>query len=334
MRVPNVRSWAVAVSRRLAEVVDVAALPELVIDGKVTPPQVRVKPVVGGNPEEIMTLERFREEYPLLRSTMIFARELYEATNVSGGTGEGTGLGTGPTFEELYDLAEAFVARRVRAVHGSERRDIGIYHWSRQALNILETAIRQAPVGTSSVPILSAPEYLDSALLRRFQWSGLVAEGKKCHTSRIPCHNELEKNFANFLDGAKDVLRYFKNERWGFSITYYENNRPRQYYPDFLVAVKGADGAETMWVAETKGEKRHSTDLKKEAAELWCAKISGTAYGVWRYLYVPQRPYEVAVAAGGKDFAGLMERLGGVQGELAGALQAAERISDFRTGKA
>lgn len=187
--------------------------------------------------------------------------------------------------------------------------------------------------GTPSRSTLGVPEYLDSALLRRFQWSGLVADGKKCHTSRVSCHNELERGFAGFLDGAKDVLRYFKNERWGFSINYYENNRPRQYYPDFLVAVKGADGAETMWVAETKGEKRHSTDLKKEAAELWCAKMSGTVYGAWRYLYVPQRPYEVAIAAGAKDFAGLMERLGGVQGELAGASQAAEREKEYRPGK-
>lgn len=35
---------------------------------------------------------------------------LYEATNVGGDDG----LGIGPTFEELYDLAEACVARRVR----------------------------------------------------------------------------------------------------------------------------------------------------------------------------------------------------------------------------
>ena len=50
----------------------------------------------------------------------------------------------------------------------------------------------------------------------------------------MPCHTDLEKRFADFLDSAKDVVRYFKNERLGFSVTYYESNRPRQYYPDFI----------------------------------------------------------------------------------------------------
>ena len=29
----------------------------------------------------------------------------------------------------------------------------------------------------------------------------------------MPCRTDLEKHFADFLDGAKEVVRYFKNER-------------------------------------------------------------------------------------------------------------------------
>jgi hypothetical protein len=72
------------------------------------------------------------------------------------------------------------------------------------------------------VPIAGDPEVLDTAYLRRFHWTGILAEGKKCHTNKVPCHTDLEKKFADFLDGASDVLRYFKNERLGFSVTYYE----------------------------------------------------------------------------------------------------------------
>lgn len=138
VRVPNVRSWAVGVTKPLSEAVNVLALPELVINPKDTPPEVRVRPVVGGNPETVMTLTDFRVEHPLLRSKMIFARELYEATN----PGEAAALGIGPTFEELLELASAFVDKRVRAIAPSEVRDIGIYYWSHRGLNILETAIR------------------------------------------------------------------------------------------------------------------------------------------------------------------------------------------------
>jgi hypothetical protein len=123
----------------------------------------------------------------------------------------------------------------------------------------------------------------------------------------VPCHTDLEKRFADFLDGAKDVARYFKNERLGFSVTYYESNRPRQYYPDFIIAARDTDGREVMWLAETKGEIRPNTALKSEAARLWCEKMSGTKYGQWRYLFVQQKKLEAALAAGVLSLADLAE---------------------------
>lgn len=106
---------------------------------------------------------------------------------------------------------------------------------------------------------------------------------------------------------GKDVVRYFKNER--FSVTYYESNRPRQYFPDFIIVARDADGREVMWLAETKGEIRPNTALKSEAARLWCEKMNGTKYGQWRYLFVPQRKLEAALAAGVKSLAELVESL-------------------------
>ncbi|MGQ0656776.1 MAG: S24 family peptidase [Chromatiales bacterium] len=58
-----------------------------------------------------------------------------------------------------------------------------------------------------------------------------------------------------------------------------------------------------MWLAETKGEIRPNTALKRQAAELWCEKMSTTAHGPWRYLFVPQRRFEMAIASGLKTFA-------------------------------
>jgi hypothetical protein len=128
---------------------------------------------------------------------------------------------------------------------------------------VLENAIRGAGIaGVEPIPILGNPDWLDSANLRRFQWTGVLGEGKRCHTSRVPCHTGLEKEFADFLDRASDIVRYFKNERFGFSVTYYEGNRPRQYYPDFIAVAREADGRETTWLAETKGEIRPNTALK------------------------------------------------------------------------
>src|SRR5262249_37713617 len=139
----------------------------------------------------------------------------------------------------------------------SDLRDVGIYFWPRQALDILENAIRNSgTAGVTPGPLFGSPDWLDPNHPRRVQWNGNFADGKRCHTNKVPCHTDLEKKFADFLDRARNVVCFFKNERFGFSVTYYESNRPRQYYPDFIIVTEGADGRRTTWLAETKGEIR------------------------------------------------------------------------------
>lgn len=308
--VPNVRSWAVGVTESLADLVHVEDMPQIKLNPRDTPPNVHVRPVVGGAPEEIMTLEEVRKEWPVLRTAFLMAEELYQETN----PGTAAELGIGPTFDELLNVSRRYLDSRVVTMEvggvTSDYRDVGIYYWRRQALDALDTAIRGAgSAGVEAVPILGSPEWLDTAHLRRFQWSGIVADGKRSHTNKVPCHTDLEKRFADFLDGANDVVRYFKNERLGFSVTYYESNRPRQYYPDFIIAAREGNGREVMWLAETKGEIRPNTALKSEAARLWCEKMSGTNYGQWRYLFVQQRKLETTLASGVKSLADLAESL-------------------------
>jgi len=310
VRVPNVRSWAVGVTESLSDLVQVEALAEVALDPRVTPPDVQVRPVVGGSPEAVMTLEEVRREWPVLRTAFLMAEELHQATN----PGSAADLGIGPTFDELLDVSRRYLDARVAPLEAggmrADKRDIGIYYWRRQALDILENALRGAgAAGVEAVPILGSPEWLDSASLRRFQWTGLLAEGKRCHTNKVPCHTDLEKRFADFLDGAKDVVRYFKNERLGFSVTYYEGSRPRQYFPDFIIVARESDGREVMWLAETKGEMRLNTPLKSEAARAWCEKMSGTRYGQWRFLFVQQKKLERSLTSGVASLAELAQSL-------------------------
>jgi type III restriction enzyme len=302
VRVPNVRSWAVGITQPLSQLVQVNKLP---VTHANPVPEVTVRPVVGGNPEAVLTLEEFRNEWPLLRTSFLLAQELYEVTN----PGTAADLNTGPTFDELINVTREYVEKRVTYPQDGDHRDIGIYNWRLQARDILENAIRGTASGTAPVPVLATPELLESAQLRRFQWTGILADGKKCHTNRVPCHTNLEKIFADFLDGAKDVLRYMKNERFGFSVTYYENNRPRQFYPDFIVAIRENDGSEAMWIAETKGEMRTNVTLKNKAAELWCERMSTTKYGRWNYLFAQQVSFEKALKARLQTFSELSEYL-------------------------
>lgn len=248
-----------------------------------------------------MTLTEFRAEFPLLRSTFTLAQELYESTHPSGGST----LDIGPTFEECLDLATSFIERRVVAEGSSERTDIGMYYWSRRASDILETAVQGAPAGTTTVPIFGEPPQLESGRIRSSRWTGITARGRKCHLTAVPCHTDLEREFCDFMDSARDVVRYLKNERLGFSVTYYENNRARQYYPDFVVLVRGEDGDDVWYLAETKGEIRTNTELKRQAAELWCDRLTRSGNGIWRHLFVQQRSFERAMADGVDRFGAL-----------------------------
>ena len=156
------------------------------------------------------------------------------------------------------------------------------------------------------MPILGKPDILKSAGIRRFNWSAQVTAGKRCHLNLVPCHTPLEGQFADFLDGAGDVEAYLKNERFGFSVTYFENGRPRQYYPDFIIRLKGADGP-AMVVAETKGEIRPNTEVKSQAARQWCERMTESGQGQWRYLFVHQPVWEKVLKSGGPTSVATLE---------------------------
>jgi type III restriction enzyme len=288
LEVPNVRAWAVGVTKPLYEVIDVERLAGMQINPRETPPEVKVKPVVGGNPETVMTLDQFRDEWPLVRTAFQLAQEIYENTNTEQDGKEGFG----PTFEELVEVTQRYVERRIGAEAPSDVRDIGMFYWRTRARNIIETAVRGAgAAGVRPMPILGKPDVLKSSGIRRFNWSAQVTAGKRCHLTFVPCHTPLEGEFADFLDRADGVDAYLKNERFGFSVTYFENGRPRQYYPDFIVRLQGKDGPE-MVVAETKGEIRPNTEVKSQAARQWCERMTESGQGIWRYLFVHQPLWE------------------------------------------
>ncbi len=308
IEVPHVRSWAVGISRPLTDLVQTGSMADLVVDSKQTPSDIRVRPVVGGEPEDILTLAGFRSDFPLLRTALMVAEELFQRTN----PGVASTTGVGPSFEELLEFTRAYLEAKLQTRGGADPRDVGIYYWRSQLLDLLEGTIRSVgAVDANPVPIHADPPFLRSGEIRPFQWSGVIAEGRRSHLSLVACHNDFEKQFADFLDRASDVRCFIKNERLGFSITYYQKTRPRQYFPDFIVVTKGDHGSKTNWLIETKGEKHEDTILKSQAAQQWCAKLSGDKYGQWRYLLVSQKDFERVVGKGTNSIEKLARSLAG-----------------------
>jgi type III restriction enzyme len=122
-----------------------------------------------------------------------------------------------------------------------------------------------------------------------FPWSRPTLAASKCVFNLVPCDNEFEKEFAQFLEKAEDVQRFAKlPEQFGFAIEYTDNAGNLRYYePDFVALT--ADGVHH--IVETKGLEDVNVANKDRAAQLWCENTTRLTGKSWAYLKVLQTEY-------------------------------------------
>ena len=123
-----------------------------------------------------------------------------------------------------------------------------------------------------------------------FPWSRATLAADKCIFNLVPCHNEFEKEFAQFLQKAPDVQRFAKlPEQFGFAIEYTDSVGNLRYYePDFVALA--SDG--THYIVETKGLEDTNVANKDRAAQLWCENATRLTGKPWAYLKVLQTAYK------------------------------------------
>ena len=149
-------------------------------------------------------------------------------------------------------------------------------------------ALRKLVVSELEPQLLHAGRPLSET--QPFPWSRPTITADKTVFNLVPCHNEFEKEFAQFLQKAEDVNSFAKlPEQFGFAIEYMDSAVNLRYYePDFVVLPK--DGIH--YIAETKGLEDVNVANKDRAAHLWCenaARLTGTP---WAYLKVLQVAYK------------------------------------------
>ena len=114
---------------------------------------------------------------------------------------------------------------------------------------------------------------------------------KKSIFNKIVPDNDLEYDFAEFLDNCPDVVSFAKNsQHLGFRVEYQNvDGGIANYYPDFIVK----DGDDTVWVIETKGREDPDVPLKRERLEQWCYDASERDPDrSYRSLYVAEEVWE------------------------------------------
>ncbi len=124
----------------------------------------------------------------------------------------------------------------------------------------------------------------------KFPWSRKTFAAKKSVFNLVACDNDLEKEFARFLEAADDVERFAKlPERFGFVIEYIDpSGNLRFYEPDFVVVT--TDGA--SYLVETKGMEDVNVASKDRAAQLWCENATVLTGKPWGYLKVQEKEYK------------------------------------------
>jgi type III restriction enzyme len=155
------------------------------------------------------------------------------------------------------------------------------------------------------------PQLLEPARLlstcQPFPWSRPVWEGQKCIFNLVPCDNDFEREFAKFLDNAKDVTAFAKLPRaFGFTIEYTDTAMNlRNYEPDFVAIDKSA----VHWLLESKGQENVDVLRKDVAALRWCENASKLTDKQWKYAKVPQKEFEALQPSRLADLAALMPSL-------------------------
>jgi len=123
-----------------------------------------------------------------------------------------------------------------------------------------------------------------------FPWSRASISATKAIFNRVPCDNEFERRFAQFLQDAPDVVAFSKlPSQFGFAIEYTDNAVSLRYYePDFVAIL--SDGSRHL--VETKGREDLDVAHKDRAAALWCANATTLTGTSWSYLKVPQEGFK------------------------------------------
>lgn len=109
----------------------------------------------------------------------------------------------------------------------------------------------------------------------------------------VPCDNDFEQVFTDFLDTAQDVEAFAKNAGpQKLMIDYLKLDGQRALYvPDFFVRAVGGD----HYQVELKGRQDELVPLKASAAVEWCNTASSEA-ARWHYLYVPYHLFQEEAA--------------------------------------
>ena len=207
-------------------------------------------------------------------------------------------------FAELYPVVQDYVLnrcfdRRIDLDDVSVRSNLARLELQEGIAKYLARELARITVKRGTIEFDNANFSLSET--RRFSWRRNLPplETKKTVFNFVATYNNFERDFAEFLDRANDVLRFAAlgtTEQGGSATTFRVDYLKRTgalgfYYPDWVV-VQGTEEGEVNWIIETKGRVWEGTEEKDAAMRDWCSRVSAATRVPWRFMRVNQSEFQ------------------------------------------
>ena len=207
-------------------------------------------------------------------------------------------------FAELYPVVQEYVLnrcfdRRVDPDDISVRSNLARIELQEGIAKYLARALAQITVKRNAIEFDNASFSLSET--KPFSWRRNLPplDAKKTVFNFVSTYNNFERDFAQFLDRARDVLRFGAlgtTEQGGSATTFRVDYLKRTgaigfYYPDWVVVQETEEG-EVNWIIETKGRVWEGTEEKDAAMRDWCSRVSTATDTPWQFMRVNQSEFQ------------------------------------------
>jgi type III restriction enzyme len=249
----------------------------------------------GHNPGEFVRQDR-REYYKTVRFQQLlfsFAQLIVEdlvagAQNDGGEAAKRGVLARHLIFPEVLRIVTQYVERKVRFAPGVDRRELALQKYVRLLRQRVRDGILPAAARDDAplLPIVNSYQPSVSTTDVNYRTARRVVSLTRSHMNLAPVYSDWEQQAIEIMEDMDAVECYVATDRnVGLTIAYeYENNH-HQYFPDFVVRMRGGK----LVLLEIKGRGGELWDedrvlAKNAAAKKWVAAVNNAKrWGQWAF---------------------------------------------------
>ena len=207
-------------------------------------------------------------------------------------------------FAELYPAVKEYVEQRCFGITvdievGGIRSHLSRLEIRESIAKYLAREIGELTVEQRKIEFEDASFALSET--KPFHWRRNLPplRAEKTVFNYVATYNNFERQFAEFLDRAPDILRFaaLGTTEQGASGTTFRVDYVKPsgaigfYYPDWVAVHRDLDGEIINWMIETKGRVWEGTEEKDAAMRDWCQGVSGATADPWKYIRVNQAEF-------------------------------------------